>query len=195
MKRTILMITLMLALFGGTTELLAKNMHGKFGAGYSQTLLGVQGLTFGYWSSPDLQLLMTVGAGFVLDENNANTTSLLTSLGFKYVLIATKFANLSAGLRFDLAWSSRQEAPSSTGDPVVSTNVTQWGIEAPIEVEYFFSDSFSVFLATRVTFTMVPDGGPLLTQSGLGKVDQVDYKGVGLGVGGLFGSAGFSFYF
>ena len=182
----------------------AKNMAGKFGAGYNQTLLGVRGLTFGYWSGTDLQLSMTVGSGFVLDASNSNTTTILASVGFKYVMVATKFANLSAGVRADLGWSSRQESTTAgattpkdttgvTSGP--TTNVTQWGVEAPIEVEYFFSDSFSIFMATGVTFTMVPKGGPLLTQQGLGSVDQVNFKGVGLGVGGLFGSAGFAFYF
>lgn len=194
MKRA-LALCLMVLLLSLSAPADAKNMHGKFGAGYSQTLLGVQGLTFGYWSGPDLQFLMTLGAGFVLDENNANTTSILTSVGFKYVLIATKFANLSAGVKLDVGWSSRQESAPVAGQTTVSTNVLQWGLEAPIEVEYFFSDSFSVYLATGVTFTTVPEGGPLLQQTGLGKVDQKDFKGVGVGVGGLFGSAGFAFYF
>jgi opacity protein-like surface antigen len=194
MRRCAFLSTLLLmALLTANAE--AKNMHGKFGAGYSQSLLGVRGLTFGYWSAPDLQLSLTVGAGFLLDDKNRNTTTILTSVGMKYVLVATKTANLSAGVRACLGWSSRQETTAEESVVQVDTNVAQWGLEAPIEVEYCFSDAFSVFLATGVTFTMVPEGGPLLSPEGLGAVDQVDHKGVGIGVGGLFGSAGFAFYF
>ena len=145
----------------------AKNMAGKFGAGYNQTLLGVRGLTFGYWSGTDLQLSMTVGSGFVLDASNSNTTTILASVGFKYVMVATKFANLSAGVRADLGWSSRQESTTAgattpkdttgvTSGP--TTNVTQWGVEAPIEVEYFFSDSFSIFYGNRGHIHHGPEG-------------------------------------
>lgn len=196
MKRTLQVLSLAICLLALYSPAVAKNMHGKFGAGYGQTLLGVQGLTFGYWSSPELQLGLTVGSGFVLDPDNNNTTTILAALGMKYVMVATKFANLSAGIRLDLGWASRQEKAVADGtDTKVSTNVTQWGLDAPIEVEYFFSDAFSVYMATGITFTIVPKGGPVLKQAGLGAVDQEEYKGVGLGVGGLFGSAGFSFYF
>lgn len=177
----------------GTSQAEAKNMNGKFGVGFQQTLLGVQGLSFAYWATPRLLTRVVIGAGFTLDKENSNTTNLETALGVKYVLVSTKYANLSVGARADLAWAS---SLSGEGDATGGgSNVTQWGVEVPLEVEFWFSDSISVNLATGATFTMVPSEGPLLTPSGIGGVSSPDYKGIGLGAGTLFGNAGFTFYF
>lgn len=190
--RKLLLIQIALSLVFAPSIILAKNMHGKFGVGGNQTLLGVTGISFAYWSSPELELSLTLGSGFVLDPDNNNTTTVLASAGFQYVLIATKYANLSLGVRADVGWASKVAA---NGDVIGGSNVTQWGLEIPIEVEYFFSDSFSIQVSTGAHFTMVPSEGAVLKPGGLGSVVEGDYKGVGLGVGSLFGGAGFRFYF
>jgi hypothetical protein len=183
----------------------AKNMHGKFGVGYQRTMLSAQGLSFTYWATPMLAMSYLMGAGFVLDAHNDNTTVLLASGGIRYVLAGTKFANLSVGGRLDLGWATKLTLadPSAAGGFKDASNVTQWGVEVPIEVEYFLSDAFSFNLATGMTFAIYPDGtsrqSAMLDTAGLGSPVAADpdgnSKGVGLGVGGLFGHAGFTFYF
>jgi len=181
----------------------AKNMHGKFGTGYQRTLLGAQGLSFTYWGSPQLALCFQLGAGFVLDANNDNTTTILAAGGVKYVFFGTKFANLSLGAKLDLGWATKLTVPHVGTDGAPGTrdisNVTQWGVEVPLEVEYFLSDAFSFNLATGVTFTAYPNdvdrSNAFLATEGLGSPGEGEFKGVGIGGGALFGHAGFTLYF
>jgi len=221
-------------------------MNGKFGVGFQRTLLGVQGLSFGYWMSPTLSFTGTAGMGFevydvyvltgkvddagaAVKENGLNvmmigtertdTTTILGAMGLKYVIYATKFANLSVGATVDVGWKSKlvydspaeQELDEATqvldsddeGSAITrwQSSVLQWGLEIPIEVEYFFSDALSINLAAGFTFTMVPEleqqvrNKAILDQEGLGAVRESNYTGIGVGVGGLFGQAGFRFYF
>lgn len=214
MRRTLAVLALALAaqLLAGPAA--GKNMHGKFGTGYQQTLLSTRGLQFTYWASPQLAVQLLMGAGFVLNEDNDSTTTILASTGFKYVLYGTKFANLSIGGRLDIGWASRILTPqygkstdclaAEAKDELEtqcdeSSNVTQLGLEIPIEVEYFLSDAFSFNLATGATFTVVPEGPDrdtlLLQTGGLGNPGHAEYKGIGIGVGSLFGHAGFTLYF
>jgi len=202
----------LVALFASTAAppAAAKNMHGKFGFGFQRTLLGVQGFSFDYWATPRLSAGLVAGLGFGLDADDESTTTLLGSVGFRYVLVGTRHANLSAGLVADLGWANRiryTAPPANAGDPSTTSQMkspTQWGIELPIEVEYFFSDAFSINLATGFTFTMTPtfpsDAPPdtpaaILHPEGLGAVSLSNSKGIALGAGSLFGHAGFSFYF
>ena len=187
----------------------AKNMHGKFGTGYQRTLLGAQGLSFTYWGSPQLALCFQLGAGFVLDASNSTTTNLVAAGGVKYVFYGTKFANLSIGGKIDLGWATKLTvavAPDTTGTDGAqppgtreASNVTQWGLEVPLEVEYFLSDAFSFNLATGATFTVYPEGvardSAFLGTEGLGSPGEAEFKGIGIGGGALFGHAGFTIYF
>ena len=177
-----------------------KNMHGKFGFGLQRTLLGVEGISLNYWASPNMAIGFVLGSGFVLDEENNNTSTVHGSGGLKYVVYATKFANLTIGAKADVAWASQVEEAADDSDEFAS-NVTQWGVELPLEVEFFMSDAFSFNLAVGATFTMVPEKPTefsetlvLLKSTGLGGVERENYKGIDVG-GALFGHMGFLFYF
>jgi len=178
----------------------AKNMHGKFGGGFQSTLLSARGLSFSYWTSPRLAISMLVGVGFVLGDTD--TTTILGSGGLRYVVHDTRFANLSVGARVDFGWANKIPYSGPDGKHAfTTTSATQWGIELPVEVEYFLSDAFSVNLGTGVTFTMVPDlaeedvNAALLRQEGLGAATKNNETGIAIGAGALFGDAGFTFYF
>lgn len=237
-------VAILMLLAGSPAQ--AKNMHGKFGVGFQRTLLGVQGLTFGYWLTPKLAFQGTAGMGFevydiylladklddagdpvvekglnvmTIGTDSTDTTTILGNMGLKYVIYATKFANLSVGAAVDLGWKSKlvydvpaaqalDEATQALDEADVGGTITrwqssvlQWGLELPIEVEYFFSDALSINLAAGFTFTMVPElrqqvkNKAILQQDGLGAVKESNYTGIGIGVGGLFGQAGFRFYF
>ena len=187
-----------LAAFSASTAS-PKNMHGKFGFGLQRTLLGVEGINLNYWASPKLAIGFVLGTGFVLDAENNNTSTVHGSGGLKYVVYATKFANLTVGVKADVAWASKVE--DAEDSELNASNVTQWGAELPLEVEFFMSDSFSFNLAAGATFTMVPEKPAkftenlvLLKSSGLGGVERENYKGIDVG-GALFGHMGFLFYF
>jgi len=190
----------------------AKNMHGKFGVGFQRTLLAAQGLSFAYWATPKLCAGLLGGAGFAR-RGDKESVAIYVAGGAKYVLYATKFANLSVGVLLDVGWLSRWpysylttvgegEDASTVVEHTSADSILQWGVEIPVEVEYFFSDAFSVNLATGFTFTMTPELGhdpiedfSLFEAQGLGVVTEPGDKGIGLGVGSLFGHAGFRFYF
>ena len=62
-------------------------------------------------------------------------------------------------------------------------------------VEYFFSDSFSVNTSFGFVIVIIPDEGKVLNTSGTGTADKAGEIGIGVGAGGLFGTAGFTYYF
>jgi hypothetical protein len=212
----------------------AKNMHGKFGVGFQRTLLGVQGFSFAYWMTPKLAFLTTAGLGFDrANVNEARTvaaddgteatevvsseawsTKLLAAMGVKYVLYGTKYANLSLGAMADLGWSNKLVYDSGVvvdadGNSQIvqatASNRIQWGVEFPMEVEFFFSDAFSINLAAGMFFTVVPSApsdvtgsgssAAILEPTGLGEVNSPEDVGIAIGAGGLFGHAGMTFYF
>ena len=123
-------------------------------------------------------------------------------------------ANLSFGAMADLGWSNKLVYDSGVfidgkGNTTVvqstSTNRIQWGVEFPMEVEFFFSDAFSINLAAGMFFTVVPSApndftagasnASILEPTGLGEVNSPDEIGIAIGAGGLFGHAGMTFYF
>jgi hypothetical protein len=185
----------------------ARNMKGKFGLGFQQTLLGARGLGLSYWAAKRLSIDLVLGAGFVVsdkDEDGDRTSgiTILGALGLKFALVSAKFCNLSLGLKFDLGWANRLPYEDAGGNVRSDKNVVQWGLEIPLEVEFFLTDIFSITLGTGFTFTMVPDspgGGEweqnILYETGLGYTKETGSLGIGLGVGSLFGQAGFTFYF
>ncbi len=224
----------LLALIFSATPIAAKNMHGKFGVGFQRTLLGVQGFSFAYWMTPKLCFVTTAGLGFdrtdinqvrevIAADGTATTdvvaseswsTSLLAAAGVKYVLYGTKYANLSLGIIADLGWANKLIYDADTvvdaegnAQTVQSTatNRIQWGVEVPMEVEFFFSDAFSINLAAGMFVTAVPSApanysganstAAILAPTGLGQVDAPDEVGIAIGAGGLFGHAGMNFYF
>jgi hypothetical protein len=182
---------------------LGKNMDGKFGFGLQRTMLGAQGLCVQYWNGPKFAVGLLLGMGFTLDPDNTNATTLHGGVGAKYILVATKYANLTVGGRAVLGWSTayatqaaESQADAAAGEDSAAREIIQWGLELPLEVEYFFSDAFSLNVATGLTFTMIPDEGPLFPPADVpGARYEKGYKNIGVGVGSLFGQAGFSFYF
>lgn len=179
----------------------AKNMNGKLGFGYQQTMLGVRGLSFSYWIAKKVSIDIVAGAGFIIPDSGSNAVTIVAAAGLRYVALGTKHCNLSIGALFDFGWASRFPYTDSADVSQTARNVTQWGVEIPVEVEYFFSDAFSISLATGATFTMLPklsdkaSDEAILGQEGLGYSTGSKDMGIGIGVGSLFGHAGFKFYF
>jgi len=179
----------------------AKNMNGKLGFGLQQTLLGANGLSFTYWATKKMAIDIVAGAGIIIPDKGDTTATILAAAGLRYVMLGTKHCNLSIGAKVDLGWANKLYYTNGAGETLDQGNVWQWGVEIPIEVEYFFSDAFSINLGTGITFTMLPElpgktsDEAILDASGLGYTTGSKDMGIGIGVGSLFGHAGFTFYF
>ncbi len=233
-RRRVAVILLLATMSLSASDALGKNLHGKFGVGFQRSLLGVQGFSFTYWMTPKLAFLTTAGIGFdratinrqkevtasdgtvstEISESESWSTRLMAAAGVKYVLYGTKYANLSLGALLDLGWANKLVYDAGTvvdamGNAQVvqatSSNRLQWGLEVPLEVEFFFSDAFSINLAAGMFVTVVPDApsdytagsanATILTPTGLGEASEPGEVGIAIGGGGLFGQAGFTFYF
>lgn len=184
----------------------AKDMNGKFGVGFLQTLGGVTGMSFRYWATRHIGIEADIGLGVV--ENELGTsTEVLFAFGIFYALVQHRKANLLIGLRGDLGVrvvptvqqavrvqdAVNTENPSTTAEK--EANPFQINIEIPLVAEFFFSDSFSVHLSFGAVLIIVPEDGQLLETTGPGIVADTDDIGFRLGAGGLLGSAGFTYYF
>jgi len=187
----------------------AKNMQGKLGFGYQLTLAGAQGVSFTYWALERLAVQVMAGAEFRLDRKNEVSSAIHFGIGGRFVLLATRYANLSLGLRAALGYAPNLWITSTvtrcTPDGAdllcadetsrrTASNVVEVAVEAPVEVEFFFSDSFSVLLGAGVMAVFVPKEGEVLHPLGLGAVHEAGHKGIGIGTGAAFGSAAFNFY-
>ena len=190
-----------------TSPAQAKDMNGKFGVGFIQTLGGVSGLSMRYWVSRRVGIELDLGVSYT-QRSVGGTTEILVAAGVFYALVQHRFANLLVGIRADVGLLANpmrthnsvvagtavnSEQGSTTAE--VDSAPAQFNFELPLIVEYFFSDSFSVNLAVGIVLVIVPDGGQILDTDGLGKVYEGDEIGLGIGAGGLLGSAGFTFYF
>jgi hypothetical protein len=185
----------------------AKDMNGKFGLGFTQTLGGVSAMSFRYWVTRDVALELDFGLSFLDSSGVRTSTEFLGAFGVMYALVQHRTANLMIGLRGDIGFRSQ---PPTSGSVNVSsaantqsesaiaetdTSLVQFNLEIPLIVEYFFSDSFSINLAVGIVLIFVPEGGTILDSTGLGVIDADTDFAVGVGTGGLLGSAGFTFYF
>lgn len=216
MNRKMLFVLAGLMLITGAAPVLAKNMHGKAAFGIQRTLLEAQGIAFSYWATPKLCVDLILGAGFVNGDVEAykedpdtkelvpydkkvSSTSLLGALGFKYVVYGTKFANLSVGFKADFGWASSLGNLQQDGTWESRDDVTQFGFELPIEIEYFLSDSVSINLATGATFTWIPENLAeelvMLRSSGLGEAVTARHRSVSVGGCSIFSHIGVRFYF
>ena len=203
MKRLLVLVAVLSA---ASAE--AKDMNGKFGLGFSQTLGGVSGIDFRYWATRRFGIDTTVGVSFFDRDSLRGVTDVRAAAGFLYSFLQSRHANLSVAARLDVAFrtvpADRQQTVR-VGDAVDSTEASrtlaadettwQFNIEVPFVVEYFFSDAFSVNVAVGFVMVIVPSAGGLLESSGPGATVTRGEIGYGIGAGGLLGSAGFSYYF
>lgn len=162
----------------------AKDMSGKFGVGYDQSLGGVGGLDLSYFIG-NIKLTGTISFEMFMPSVGGNTSAFAAAIGGIYQLARSENANLGVGLKIDLGYNSG--------------TAFQANIEIPIIAEYFFSDFFSIHAGTGILFVIVPDKGCALNvpNSANNVLAGAKKKGFGFGIGNgsLIGNAGFTFYF
>jgi hypothetical protein len=205
MRRSLLVA---LAIITVTNTATAKDMNGKFGVGYTQTIGGVGGFAFRYWATQNIGIELDFGLSFVNSDGDRSTTEFVAAVGLFYALVQHRSTNLLIGIRGDVGFRSQpaESTPVLVADGVdnqsssttteASSGILQFNLEFPLMVEYFFTDTFAINLTVGIVLIFVPDGGAtVLNTLGPGTVAATDTFGVGIGAGGLLGSAGFTFYF
>gem|GEM_PF-431556 len=199
-------------LFLVPSALFARDMNGKFGIGYQQSLGGVSGISARYWVE-DFALIGTVGLDLVKLASGNTAVGLGFGVGGIYAFSVSENANLCVGLIADMGYRNKSgnrrtqqectfSCPEGVTEPTsctllcheteVGTNksVFQVNVEIPFVVEYFFSDSFSFHLATGIVVTIVPEKGRALDSeivrkgaTGVGATGSSGDKEVGVHIG------------
>jgi hypothetical protein len=187
----------------------ARNMNGKFGVGYSQTLGGVSGLHLKYFVK-DVLIEGTLGFDLFKPSDMDPRTSVKGAVGAFYNFARFEIANLGVGVRLDVGWRNGEAITASlrktcladgndaaTCKGVKGSSAWQFNLEIPLLAEVFFTDHFALNVQAGVVFTFVTNQNKALPQE-LGQMStDTQEKGFGFGFGGgsLFGSAGFTVYF
>jgi hypothetical protein len=206
--RRIGLLVVMLVLFAQFPAA-ARDMNGKFGVGYEQSLGGVSGLEVRYFIS-DFAISGIVGFDLFKPSNSDPRTAVQFAVGTIYNFARFEIVNLGIGVRAGAGWKNgdavtaerKRDAGCKGSDPcpVVQPagNVWQVNVEIPLMAELFFTDHFSIHLATGILFTILTHESTVMKQTGTGGVvPESGEKGFGFGIGNgsLFGSAGFTVYF
>lgn len=184
----------------------ARDMNGKFGLGYSQTLGGVSGIHLKYFVH-DVLIEGTIGLDLFKPKDMDPRTSVKGAVGIFYNFARFEVANLGVGVRADVGWRNgeavtaefRKSCDASTGADCTKSQPSAWqfNVEIPLLAELFFTDHFAVNVQAGVLFTIVQNQQKALPQSTGQMATDTSEKGFGFSFGGgsLFGSAGFSIYF
>jgi hypothetical protein len=188
----------------------ARDMNGKFGIGYSQTLGGVSGIQLKYYVQ-DFVIEGTFGFDLFKPSSLDVRTGVKGSVGVVYNFARFEIANLGVGVRADIGWRNGASVGASLAKACVDaggvaadcqknnpgSSVWQFNVEIPLIAELYFTDHFAVNLSTGVLFTIATSRNKALPQSTGQQATDSTEEGFGFSFGGgsLFGSAGFSVYF
>ncbi|NOZ00354.1 MAG: hypothetical protein GXP54_00495 [Deltaproteobacteria bacterium] len=212
-RRTAVFIAVMSTAVVVSMPASARDMNGKFGLGFDQTLAGVSGISAKYWIG-DFAIRGILGIDFVVPRSGGTKTGVNFALGMIYNFARSEAANLGIGVMADLGY---RNAASTGGDSVIQVNV-----EVPLTAEVFVTDHFSFHISVGIAIAIIPQAGtalgdarpktdskgntitdaqgnvisyqgnPSATGEAAGENDKV---GVHIGSGSLFGNIGFTYYF
>lgn len=199
---------LVLALVLASTPALARDMNGKFGIGYDQSLGGVSGLNLKYHIG-NVGIWGTLGFDLFKPAESDPRTAVRFAVAALYDFARFEVVNLGVGIRANVGWRNgeavtadrRKAAGCQAGAacPLVTKAGSLWqvNIEVPLVAEVFFSDHFALHLATGLTFTILTTNDVALKQETGRLSTDTKEKGFGFGIGNgsLFGAAGFTVYF
>lgn len=187
----------------------ARDMSGKFGIGYDQSLGGVSGINLKYHAG-NFVVLGTLGFDFFKPENLDPRTAVKFALGALYNFSKSDMANAGIGIRANVGWrngeavtedrrNNNPDCTPGTQCPLVqpSDDVWQFNIEIPLMIEVFLSDHFAFSLTTGLVLSILTYDDPALAVGGDDMATNTQEAGIGIGIGtgSVFGSAGFTYYF
>lgn len=185
----------------------ARDMNGKFGLGYEQTLGGVSGIHLKYHVR-DFVIQGVLGFDIFKPTDSDPRTAVRGALGVAYHFARFEVVNLGIGIRGDVGWrngeavtaAARSECRDQGGsdcDTRKEPSAWEFNLEIPLLAEVFFTDHFALSLQTGVLFQFVTKSRVALQAPSSGPVTDGREKGFGFGFGGggLFASMGFTVYF
>lgn len=211
--RTAFLAVVLVAVMAPAHQARARDMNGKFGLGFDQTLAGVSGISAKYWIG-NFGIRGVLGLDFVVPRSGGTRTGVNFALGMIYNFARTEAANLGIGVMADLGYKNA----AATG----SSSSIQVNVEVPMTAEIFVTDHFSFHISVGLAIAIIPSGGtalgdarpkmdnqgkpitdaqgnvtlyegdPSATGEAAGENDKV---GVHIGSGSLFGNIGFTYYF
>jgi hypothetical protein len=174
-------MALTLVLSFSVSELQARDMDGKLGIGYGQGLsqTGVSGLAIEYWVGY-VKIGALVGFDMWVPDQGEGTTEVKAAVHVLYAVARARNANLNIGIRGNAGFQL-------FGDE----EATGFGIELPIEAEYWLAEHVSLTGHVGLTIDLLDgEANPLLAESTAGEGIRL-----GLGAAGFAGGVGFRFYF
>ncbi len=159
----------------------AKDLSGHFGIGVEQSLSGITGLTARYWPLDNIGFSVTFGADIVIrDEGDLDQTSIRSTFGPIFNFATSLHANIGIALRGAVAINSVFAGSTTTS--------VGGGVEVPLHIEFFMSDSLS--FSVEAGFLLWVD--PKATTH---DTDPNDTGLISFGFGSVIANAGVVYYF
>jgi hypothetical protein len=177
MRRGLIIAVLLLG-FLGARDAAAKDMNGRLGLGASRTLRGVQGLDVMYWVG-NIGINGTGAISIGSPDVGSSTFEIALAGGALFALMTSDHADLSLGGRINLGIAKDAD--------------TQITLEAPLRIEWYPSDHFSLHGEVGIAVAIIGNKGAIL--SGAGALSSV--AGTQFIIGGTYvtGGGGFTVYF
>lgn len=155
------------------------------GIGANVTLGGISGLSLNYWlaSNMMLEFMVATSMNFPRPDGTVVGFNLGGSVGFFGTLTGNDTTNLMLGGRFAVLANINTTNAPDVGDDAVTLE-----LDVPLRVEHWFDSNFAINAQVGFALVITPDvnGDPMhVPNSAVG----------GLGGTGLFGGAGFTYYF
>lgn len=165
---------------------LARDQRG-LGIGANVTLGGLSGLALNIWVSNSIMLEAMIVTSINMDRGAGHDArfDLGGSFGVFGVLASAEMTNLMLGGRIGVLG-----LVNSTGRANLEDDAVILEGDVALRVEHWFDDHFSINAQVGLQLTIVPDPGPMAV--------GVPGTAVGTTIGqtsGLFGGAGFTYYF
>lgn len=154
------------------------------GLGANVTLGGISGLSLNYWVTPGLTLefMLAMGMNFPRPDMTVVDFNLGASAGIFGTLVGNETTNLMLGGRLAVLGQI-----NTSNAPDVSDDLVSIELDVPLRVEHWLDPQFSINAQVGLVVVLRPDisdAHPMTSaSSGLGATS------------GLFGGAGFTFYF
>lgn len=187
-----------------TPDAAGRDMNGKFGMGYEESLGGVSGINLKYHIE-NFVITGTIGFDFFKPKDMDPRTAVKFSFGALYNFSKSDIANAGIGVRANVGWRNGEaveyDVSSESGETQTIMgdldDVWQFNVEVPLVIEVFLSDHFAFNFATGIIVSILTTDSPALTQDTGNMATDTKEEGVGVGIGtsGVFGSAGFAYYF
>jgi hypothetical protein len=159
-------------------EAAAKDMNGRVGVGAERTLGGVEGIDVTYWVGK-IAIDGTLAIGLSFPDMGDSGVSLSLAGGALFQLLGGDTAGLLFGGRLNIGTAPNKDV--------------QIAIEAPLRLEWWPADHFSIHAEVGLAVSIVGDkGGNLIGAGGVSPI-----PGTAFVVGGTYltAGAGFSVYF